>query len=203
MVNQIISKVVKRVLQYPTPEMYKFFESRTKEHIQRVRDNLSRIATWYDFEPNDIKYRKEVHDRSKYGKEEYIPYVFLTWYHKCKNEKKEYKYPDGMEEVIRKATLHHIVVNPHHPEAHDKPENMSSLDLAEMVADWAAMSQELKTSLKVWVGENIHKWEFTDVQVKSIYTLVNLFPELNIKKRSHGHNLGNSSWFCSTGSRGI
>lgn len=181
----MIGKIIEDVINAPTSEMRDWFDKRTREHIKRVGENLKRIATWYDFDRVDIKYRITNHDSSKYSQSEKIPYVFLSWSYKCKYEGKEYEYPENWKARIDKATERHVRVNTHHPEAHDDPSDMNSLDLAEMVADWAAMAQELKTSLKEWADNNIgQKWKFSEKQVKFIYELIALFPELNGKEKS-------------------
>jgi hypothetical protein len=38
--------------------------------------------------------------------------------------------------------VHHLTTNRHHPEAHARPDDMTPVDLAEMVCDWTAMAQE-------------------------------------------------------------
>jgi hypothetical protein len=53
---------------------------------------------------------------------------------------------------------------------------MSDVDIAEMVADWAAMSQELGTSLKDWVNKTVNKkWKFTEKQTKLINDIARIF----------------------------
>jgi hypothetical protein len=176
----------------PTPQMTRFFLKRTKEHIKRVSKNMDRVAKNFEFEESDFRTRKLSHDLSKFSAEERRPYIFLTWDHKCKNENIPYKCPDEIAEEIRKATYHHIHINMHHPEAHDSPSDMNALDIAEMVCDWAAMSQELDTSLKDWADKNVNKkWKFTNAQTKFIYELVHLFPELNSGEVNDGPNFRN------------
>jgi len=52
---------------------------------------------------------------------------------------------------------------------------MDKASLAEMVADWQAVSQERGTnSAKEWGDKNINKrWKFSDDQVELIYQFVN------------------------------
>src|SRR5262245_55441976 len=67
----------------PTPEMLAFYERRTSEHIERVRRCLTLLARVTDYGEELIE-RAKVHDASKFGPEEQIPYVWLTEYHRCR-----------------------------------------------------------------------------------------------------------------------
>lgn len=49
------------------------------------------------------------------------------------------------------AVKQHVRTNPHHPEYHGGVENMTPLDLTEMVCDWYARAQEFGTDLRQWV----------------------------------------------------
>lgn len=166
----------------PTPKMVSLFRERTHDHVQRVRSNLKRIAKVYSkrvidqpyINPEDLFRRGILHDKSKYSDFERIPYVWLTWYHYKKNKGEDFQYPTGVEKVVKKATKHHVLTNRHHPEYHAKPTDMTYADLAEMVADWAAMSQELGSPLKPWVKENLSRWDFKYEDKKFIRELVNL-----------------------------
>jgi len=175
--DEITNDVVAAVMgMSPTKEMYSLFHSRTILHIKRTIRNLARIGEAFGASPNVIKERAENHDKTKYQSAEMIPYVWLTWFHQQNKEGKDFKYPDGVEKQVEKATLHHIEHNRHHPEFHNQPSNMTPLDIMEMVADWAAMSQELGTSLKGWVDDvAMEKWEFSKKQQKLIYQIVGLF----------------------------
>jgi hypothetical protein len=65
----------------PTPEMFAFYERRTNEHIERVRRCLTLLAAVTD-DGEELIERARVHDASKIGPEERIPYVWLTEYHR-------------------------------------------------------------------------------------------------------------------------
>jgi hypothetical protein len=61
----------------PPQEMVDFYEKRTKEHIARVQNNISKIIKKFpSISSNELMKRSTVHDKSKYSKEEYIPYVW-------------------------------------------------------------------------------------------------------------------------------
>ncbi len=163
----------------PTKAMVDYFEERTAKHIQRTANNLDVIIKAFpDLDKMDLEKRKTSHDASKYGDEEREPYIWNTEFHRMKNQGKEFAYPAGMEDKVKAATKHHITMNRHHPEAHKAPSDMSDEDIAEMVADWAAMSQELGTGLKSWADEKIgKKWKFTKEQSELIYRLIDIFEE--------------------------
>lgn len=163
----------------PTKEMYVYFRDRTKKHIDRVAKNLKKIGTELEglssTEMEEIHKRMFSHDNSKYGREEMETYVWISWWYKHKNEGKPFDYPESVKGKVDKAWKHHILVNKHHPEHHKNSSDMSKVDIIEMVADWAALSQELNSSLKKWADQSIGKWKFTKEQEKFIYDLVRMF----------------------------
>lgn len=65
----------------PTPDMVANFESRTKEHIERVRKCLSVMAQCTEYAA-ELQERAQLHDASKFGPEERIPYIWLTEFHR-------------------------------------------------------------------------------------------------------------------------
>jgi len=158
----------------PTQEMINFYEKRTKEHIDRVVANMLIVSG--DFE--GLKERSTKHDASKYSDIERTPYIWLTEFHRCKNEGEDFTYPPGIEEKVNKATGHHIKTNQHHPESHDSIEDMTETDIVEMVCDWTAMSQELNQdggSAKGWADKNVGtKWKFTNEQKDLIYKTIDI-----------------------------
>jgi hypothetical protein len=90
----------------------------------------------------ELRRRARIHDESKFGPEERIPYVWLTEYHRRRRSGEPFAYPAGMEERVKQAVRHHVTSNRHHPEFHANPDDMSDIDLIEMVCDWTAMAQE-------------------------------------------------------------
>jgi len=160
-----------------TDEMIKSYEKRTRKHIDRVAKNLRKVHSYTDYD-DDLLHRASTHDDSKYGEEERVPYIWLTEFHRCKNDGIDFEYPEGVEERVRAATKHHITTNPHHPEAHSDPSDMSEVDIIEMVCDWAAMAQELgenNGSAKGWADKNVgSKWKFSDEQVELIYSTIDI-----------------------------
>lgn len=125
----------------PTREMELFYEARTKEHIGRVRKCLLFLAQGSEYR-EELEERAKIHDASKFWPEERIPYIWLTEFHRCRTANEQFEYPDGVEDAVRKAIDHHMENNRHHPRFHDDPNDMSEIDLIEMVCDWTAMAQE-------------------------------------------------------------
>ena len=94
---------------------------------------------------------------------------------------------------MMEATEHHVLNNRHHPEFHgdrtknvinlsdrDKStseiinaERMSNIDIAEMCADWLAVSEERGTVATDWADKNINvRWKFIPEHVDLIYELI-------------------------------
>jgi hypothetical protein len=141
----------------PTPEMLAFYERRTNEHIERVRRCLALLAQVADCGDELIE-RARIHDVSKFGPEERIPYVWLTEYHRCRRNGEPFEYPPGVAENVKRAIHHHVTTNRHHPEFHADPNDMSDVDLIEMVCDWTAMAQEFGQnggSARGWADKTI------------------------------------------------
>ena len=143
----------------PTWEMLAFYERRTKEHIERVRRCLALLARVTDYGEELIE-RARVHDASKFAPEEYIPYVWLTEYHRHRRNGEPFEYPEGVAERVRLAIHHHVTTNRHHPEFHADPNGMTDVDLIEMVCDWTAMAQEFGQdggSARGWADKTVAK----------------------------------------------
>ena len=160
-----------------TPEMVTFYERRTNEHIDRVRQCLSVMATATEH-TDELNERARVHDASKFGLEERIPYIWLTEFHRCRRNGESFTYPDGMEDRVRAAIDHHTTANRHHPDFHADPNDMSDVDIIEMVCDWTAMSQEFEQdggSARGWADKTIgHRVHFADDKRRFIYEMIDL-----------------------------
>ena len=94
--------------------MFEFFERRTKEHIERVRKCLALLAE-VTGSGEELIERARIHDASKFGPEEWIPYVWLTEYHRCRRNGEAFEYPEGVGERVKVAVRHHVTTNRHHP----------------------------------------------------------------------------------------
>lgn len=154
-------------------EMIEFFINRTNQHINRVKSILIKMKGFYGFSEELLKERGEDHDRSKFFDPEKIPYIYLSWWHKCKRENINYQYPANVENEVKLAVKHHLDNNSHHPESHNNINEMSTLDLVEMVCDWTAMSQEYgKDSCYSFAIENIEKWNFCNEKKEEIFLII-------------------------------
>ena len=159
----------------PTPEMLAFYEGRTNEHIEQVRRCLMLMAKVTDYGEELIE-RARVHDASKFGPEERIPYVWLTEYHRLRRNGEQFEYPEGVAERVKLAIHHHVTSNRHHPDFHADPNNMSDIDLIEMVCDWTAMAQEFAQdggSACGWADKTIGKRvDFNADKRRFIYQMI-------------------------------
>ena len=175
-----------------SPEMRKHFHARTRNHIALTQKYCKRIEDQFP-ELKGLVARGKNHDESKFKAEELEPYVWLTWCYKCEDDGEPCVLPSGMKDKIDAATEHRIVTNAHHPEFHqkqrrgllnkkdrDKPgaervdaTGMSDLDIAEMVADWCAMSEERGNTPKEWADKNVNvRWKFKPEQKTLIYSMI-------------------------------
>ena len=161
----------------PTTEMIAFYERRTHEHIERVRKCL-RVMSTVTEHADELLERARVHDASKFGPEEYMPYVWLTEFHRCRRSEESFSYPDGVEENVRRAIDHHVTTNRHHPEFHADPNDMTDVDLIEMVSDWTAMSQEFDQdggSARGWADKTIGKrLQLNEERSRFVYDMIDL-----------------------------
>ena len=172
-----------------TEDREKYFEERTAMHIELVKKAAKKIAEanpeFKEFDSTELVMQADEHDASKLIAPEREPYIDLTWQHKQDNFK-GYKTPGEIpNDAINKATLHHIRNNRHHPEFGQENEKgevvdasgMSNLDIAEMIADWQAMSEELKTgTARQWYDKQKGvRWTFTPEQEALIDKLLKVF----------------------------
>ena len=158
-------------------EMIAFYERRTNEHIERVRCCLVLMAEATDY-GDELIDRARLHDASKFSSAEFVPYVWLTEYHRCRCGGEAFTYPDGVEPQVRAAVEHHKVTNRHHPEFHSDPNDMSDVDLIEMVCDWTAMAQEFDQdggSARRWADQTIgQSVRFNDDKTRFVYEMIDL-----------------------------
>ncbi len=174
--------------------MKDWYKERTGKHIARVKKYANLIADIYP-EFHDLRDIVKKHDKTKYENPEYVPYVFITWDYKCKRDGVPFDMPQVMRDKMNKATEHHILNNPHHPEYWVKDydpsmfnrENrdavpdkmvdatkMPDVYIAEMCADWMAMSEEKDSKPQDWADMNVNvRWQFTDEQKDLIYDILN------------------------------
>jgi len=173
-------------------KMKEFFDKRTKMHIGLVKEYAKKIVE-YKKELKDLLEQVKTHDQSKFEDPEYDPYLYITWSYKCKDEGVDWEPPKGTDEKMNIATEHHVKNNRHHPEFHCVDEvdlinrkdrdsipdkiidgtKMNDIDIAEMVADWCAVSKEKGNTPQSWADKNVNKrWKFTEKQKDLIYELM-------------------------------
>lgn len=156
-----------------TPEMEQHFLTRTENHINLVAKNLQKfIDNWYY--PHALKERASKHDKSKFSDPEKKGYVYRTWIGYCVLNNIHFECP--AEEEVKKAIEHHLKNNSHHPEYYSSPDDMSDMDLIEMVCDWAAMGQEFgEDSVKQFADRVLNKkYKFNEENIKKIYFYIDL-----------------------------
>lgn len=177
-----------KISQSKEKEKLDFFKKRTNKHIERVQNAAKKIVDKHDEYKKLLEQVKD-HDASKFEEPEMTPYVKLTWI------KKEDPDAEVDDDDISEATLHHIKNNKHHPEYHNKNQaniddedrddfeerittyKMDDISIAEMVADWQAMSEELKTNTaREWYdGIKDERYKFSEEQDKLIDKLLKVF----------------------------
>jgi hypothetical protein len=176
-----------------TQEMKDWFRLRTGLHLWLVNkwhDRIARYCAISDVPGVDIArldQERMEHDEHKWHEPEYTPYVYITWKYKCKREGKDFEVPPEIANAMHEATWHHIKNHKHHPEYwdgdctidclnavdRDKPAaqmvdgtKMPLTYVACMMADWFAMSEELRTDLMDWMSKNVNtRWSFTVSQI--------------------------------------
>lgn len=157
--------------------MVAFYEQRTSEHIERVRRCLAVMATVTDY-ADELNQRADIHDASKFGEEERVPYIWLTEFHRCRRSGEPFTYPLGMDDRVRNAIVHHVTTNRHHPDFHADPNDMTDVDLIEMVCDWTAMSQEFgqdSGSARGWADKTIgSRLLLNDERRQFVYKMIEL-----------------------------
>lgn len=164
-----------------------FFDKRTNKHIERVQNAAEKIVEKHD-EYKELLKQVKNHDASKFKEPEMAPYIELTW---AKKEDPDAESTKEMDD----ATLHHIKNNKHHPEYHNKDkanisstnrdesiecidaDKMDDISVAEMVADWQAMSEELGTNTaREWYNDvKDERWSWSKEQNKLIDKLLKVF----------------------------
>jgi hypothetical protein len=175
------------------PDMVTWFMERTNAHMTRVAVYMVKLIAEDPQRFGGLCDRILAHDRSKLTAPEMLPYVYISWDYKCKDDGVPFEMPKEMKDAMNEATLHHVTTNSHHPEFHqeketglinrddrDKPPEemvdatkMPDLDIAEMCADWCAMSAEKGGTPHDWAKKNVNvRWKFTPEQEKLIYEIL-------------------------------
>jgi hypothetical protein len=102
-------------------------------HVSEVSENMEAIA-------GELRRRGIAHDRTKFQALEFDAFVST----REKFKKANYGTPEYQEcvELVRPAVDHHHKNNRHHTDFHPNGVNdMTLMDLAEMIADWKAAAR--------------------------------------------------------------
>lgn len=108
------------------------------------------------------------------------------------------EYPETYRAMMRAVVEEHVHSNKHHPEfwsgglvsdSRQDATKMPVIYILEMCADWAAMSEEMGTSLLDWEKKNVgSRWIFTPEQEELIHTCcLILDPYTKDGKRDYGY----------------
>lgn len=183
-IKAVIGKpMIEKAIGDYTDDMKEFYEKRTKEHIDRVAENMNRMEGFDGLELKVLKERGKEHDASKYSSTEKEAYIWLTDMYRKKDKDPSYEGSGEFKNQIREATGHHIRNNLHHPESHKDINEMSRLDLAEMVSDWTAMAQEKGEaggSAKGWADKIVgSKFKFNKENTSLIYQMIEFLDKAN------------------------
>ncbi len=144
---------------------------------------LARVTKYGD----ELVERARTHDASKFGPEERIPYIWLAEFHRHRRKSEPFEYPPGIEEQVKDAIEHHVTTNRHHYQFHSDPNEMTEVDLIEMVCDWTAMSQEFDQdggSARGWADKTIgSRVDFNAENKEFIYRMITELDRLNAVTR--------------------
>jgi hypothetical protein len=113
------------------------------ENIEGVLEHKRQVAKHMQSVASDLFERAVVHDYSKFSPEEFDVFEEVTPLLKTlEYGSQEYK---DMLAKMKPALDHHYQVNSHHPEYYTNGVNeMTLIDLIEMVCDWMAAVQRMK-----------------------------------------------------------
>ncbi len=178
------------LLEATTEAKTKLFITRTKKHIKLVQKYAKKIESTIDG-LDGLVTQTENHDAIKFEEPEFSQYVEINWFYDQKRRGIDVEYDSSLND----ATLHHVKNSSHHPEYHDPSANakainaddrdkpsgyivdgtkMPMIDMAEMCADWCAMSEELGGHPIKWCDDNIGaRWKFNEEQKTFIYDVIN------------------------------
>lgn len=159
----------------PSEEMLTYYYKTVNEHIKLVRESLKYMAKLYPRSTMELNTRASAHDRSRFGKDEYAPSVWVEWIKKKIRDKEPVTYPN--KNVLSKAIaaqMLHNATNSHHPEFHHDLKDMGTLDIIEYVCDLEATSKQEGTKLSKAAFTALKKHNWTENQKSLIRRLVKI-----------------------------
>lgn len=150
-------------------EMQTTFVTWTLAHIELVKQNLLRMEGYEGLSLVELTERAIEHDQSKFSEEEREGYIWLTWMY----QNRAVSQPNFIRNRVEKSLQRHRQSNRHHPEAHSNPNDMSLLDLVEMVCDWTAVAQQIgESSALAWARANIKRWPFSAASQEKVFNII-------------------------------
>jgi len=180
---------------YEYPDVWKEMENNFHEvminHVNAVRSNLELFINHFEDAhiKKQLEHRSSAHDGSKWLLEEFEPYVWRYWRTKWnKDGRIDTRFTEAFESplidrYITKAVWHHVQHNRHHPEYHLDHDDMTQVDLIEMVCDWYAMSEELNSSIDDWVAYVIpRRYHFSADKLSAIHQLIDILQQKKQKE---------------------
>lgn len=154
--------------------MIDHFKLRTEMHRELVKKNLEKFNSYQGISLSELKERAQLHDLSKYYDDEIQGQIWLNWNYHCKKNNIPFKLILEIESTITSALIIHSHRNRHHPEAHSDVNEMTLLDIIEMISDWTAIAQENgRSSCHKWATENLEKkWNFSSEKRDLIFEII-------------------------------
>ena len=131
------------------------------DFIKDLVQHKAWVAEKMQVAANDLFRRAAIHDNSKFEPEEFEPYDRLF----PELQKYAYGSPElkAIYEQLGPALQHHLKVNRHHPEYHERGINdMNLIDVLEMVCDWMAASRRSQTGIAKGLEINKERYGISD-----------------------------------------
>ncbi len=164
------------------------FIEKTINHIRLVQDNMRKIAIHggiFEVNPVDIIQRSLVHDYTKFDSDVFSGYVLYNYRNHLRETGAEIpEYDKETDDFIFECVKKHRSNSSHHPEYYSDINQMSTLDIIEMVCDWVAVSQEFvlgqyrkSREFAEYSFENLYP--FNNEKQQQIYEVIDLLTQLN------------------------
>ena len=181
------------IMQHPDvwEEMVDYFRYTQINHVGDVQTNLRMFIDHFD----DVLIKAQLgeryltHDESKWSTPEFEPYVWRYWRTKWRADGAVDKrfteafQSEAVHRYITKAVWHHVQHNRYHPEYHLDHDDMTQIDLIEMVYDWYAMSEQHESNINDWVAYVVpRRYHFSADKVATIHQLIEILQQ---KKREY------------------
>ena len=131
------------------------FDKRLEQHKEGVKNYLEIITML-------LNTRALTHDNSKSSEEEYKYYKMANSVNR--NDFKTYEeYLDYITPTLNKGLKHHYENNRHHPEFFDNGiDDMTLIDIMEMIADWCIAIKQNGKDLYEEVQYNFDKYNISE-----------------------------------------